>query len=71
MAKRPTTDHAKAIGAYINGWITREEYQMCYIGEAWVSGKSLFAPGRMGWGRMRRDQWVFAYRGKVATNDRP
>lgn len=61
MAKSPTTDHAKAVSAFINGWITREEYQMCCNGEAWISGRAIWLNNGWSW-----SPYVFTYHGKVS-----
>jgi hypothetical protein len=37
-AKRSQTWHGRALAAFIKGQITREEYQMCVRGEAYVEG---------------------------------
>ena len=41
MAKRPQTEHGKALAAFIKGQITRDEYKACCRGEAYVSGLRL------------------------------
>lgn len=58
MAKRPQTAHGKALAAFTNGLITREEYQRCCIGRAWVSGRTIFMAVRMFW----RDGWTLRMR---------
>ncbi len=45
-AKRPKTMHAQAIGHFLAGRITRDEYQQVVIGDAKVSGHTLFIPSR-------------------------
>ncbi len=41
-AKKPQSDHGKALAAFQRGWITRKEYQECWAGYAWVSGRGLW-----------------------------
>jgi hypothetical protein len=40
-AKKPKSAHAKALGAFLSGRITKAEYQECALGLAWVSGQTL------------------------------
>ena len=39
MAKAASTPHAKAQAAYLLGQISRDDYQLCCKGKAWVSGR--------------------------------
>ena len=61
MSKRAQTDHAKALSAFINGRISRDEYKMCVAGEAWVSGRAIWKPNGMGW-----SGYTYSYRGSVS-----
>lgn len=49
-AKRPRTDHGRALAAFVRGQITRREYQLCCIGDAWVSGRGIYLPDGAIWG---------------------
>ena len=62
-AKKPRTDHAKALAAFQGKWITKAEYQACVARRAWVNGRTLFTWDRFT-GRANMD-W-FPSRGKVA-----
>ena len=49
MARAPKTDHAEAIRAFILKRITKEEFQLCCRGEAYVQGNWIMLPEGWGW----------------------
>lgn len=61
-AKKPQTDHGKALAAFIGGWITRLEYQACCAEKAWVQGRAIYKWDRRS---LRLRMTWFPGRGKV------
>ena len=59
-AKKPQTDHARALAAFQGKWITAQEYRKCLRGSAWISGRGMYV-----FGVWRPSLVYFPNRGKV------